>query len=209
MQEYIIPLNVKALPKIKVFADELLNKTVPLDAEQDKAFLSSIKQKNFSLKDREQIVKALKVIKHYHRNQRRKTGEAFYLHPLEVATILLDYTKDSHVIISALLHDTVEDTTYTHQQLLVMFGDKVAKIVNDVTHLYSSNQRKIKLDKEGSLASLFKKSYKDSTLIKLGYRLHNMRTIEGISFREDREQKAKETFVPEAKKYGLKKWHKN
>ncbi len=208
IQEYVIPLNAKALPKIRVFADELLNKPVSLEAEQDKAFLSGIKQKNFSPKERERIVKALKVIKHYHRNQHRKTGEPFYLHPLAVATILLNYTKEASTVIAALLHDAVEDTPYTHQQLLAMFGNKVANIVNDVTHLYSSNQRKIKLEKEGSLASLFRKSSKDSSLIKLGDRLHNMRTMKGILSKKKREQKAKETlayFVPEAKKYGFKK----
>jgi len=207
-QSYVLPLDIRSIrPKIQKFADEdLLQKTI-LDSAEDLDFIRTISKRKGM--DIEKIKMALKISKHYHRNQKRKSGELFYLHPVSVARILLDYTTDSHIIVAALLHDLVEDTPYTLHQISATFGEEVTKIVSEVTNLYGSSQRKIKLEKQELFAEMLAhaNTNKKSLLLKLADRLHNMRTLSGHPSLHKRKRIAEETknfFVPIAQKLGLK-----
>jgi len=134
-----------------------------------------------------------------HRGQRRKDGRAFVTHPLYVATILADLKMDASTVVAGLLHDTVEDTETSIEDLRVAFGDEVATIVAGVTDQDGvpdpQNQKELLLamGREWRVA-----------LVKLADRLHNMRTL-GAMPRHKRVKKATETlevFVPLAQKLG-------
>ena len=118
---------------------------------------------------------ALKV----HGSQKRESGEAFFVHPVEVAAILTQYKLDATTIIAALLHDTVEDTAASYADLAALFGDDVAKLVEGVTKL-----DKLQVSSEAARqAESFQKFVLAMSedirvlLIKLADRLHNMRTL--------------------------------
>ena len=204
VQTYVIPVKLTEVrPKVKEFANEHLMEAVEVNAPKDKAFLEAIKAHHFN---EERIVLALKVAKHYHHHQKRKSGEPYYEHPLEVATLLLPHTKDENTVIAALLHDTIEDTAYTANQLTAMFGDKVSHIVTQVTHLYHrTNRPKIKLNKGNVLTQLLQAGNKDASLVKLFDRLHNMRTLSAKSKARQQAiaQETKKLFIPLAKKLNL------
>ena len=204
-QTYVLPYNVNQLrPKIETFVDEDLKDITKLDAKEDIAFLQLVAQKGLRQKP---IEKALRICKHYHRKDIRKSGEPYYLHPVKVATILLSHTKNENIIIAGLLHDTIEDTAYTAHQMNVAFGTEVTDIVNDVTNLYSAKNRKIKLQKQEVFTTLLKKENEGPLLVKLIDRLHNIRTITGHPNPAKQQQIASETlefFVPIAARLGKK-----
>jgi len=123
---YVIPQDINQVrPNIDRISDEDVFGETRLDEERDKAFLALVKETHpeFTMAA---IEGALRACKHSHRHQQRKTGEPFYTHPLEVATILLPCTEDENVIIAALLHDVVEDTAFSSQQVALLFGSRVA-----------------------------------------------------------------------------------
>ncbi len=205
-QAYVLPVDVKAIrPKIGRFSDEDLLKDTEVDGVEDQAFLKAAAQKKGW--EMERISYALQLCKHYHRHQKRKSGELFYLHPLAVASIAMPYTEDERVVLASLLHDLVEDTSYTLPQLIAAFGKDVADMVDEVTHLFSHGERKVKLKKKASLVALFKQARKASLLVKLCDRVHNMRTIAGHPSPAKRRAIAEETrdfFVPAAQELKLK-----
>ena len=176
-QVYVLPVNLKNIrPKIRLFASEDLANATQVTSKLDNAFLKKAAKHPFN---QEQIQRALKVAKHYHRHQQRKSGEPYYEHPLRVANQLLDHTKDEDVIIAALLHDTLEDTEYNSYQLTGMFGENVCRIVQQVTHLYGRDTRpKVKLGKADTLQRLIKEGQRDALLVKLFDRLDNMQTLQ-------------------------------
>jgi len=197
---HVIPVNVKAVrPSLAHFADEDLLAQTTLDAPEDKAFLKKVAQQKGL--DLGRITDALKVAKHYHREQFRKAGEPYYSHPVAVAEIALPYTKNTEVIIACLLHDTVEDTAYTLPQLTATFGAVVGTIVDQVTHLHSHNFQKLKINKKKSLQHLLKENDHDALLVKLCDRLHNMQTIAGHRPERAKEiaQETLDIFVPLAR----------
>ncbi|MEM9737683.1 MAG: HD domain-containing protein [Bacteroidota bacterium] len=203
-QTYVLPLNLKTIrPKIEYFAYDDLFDEVRIDSPQDQMFLAKVAKKGMQA---EKIQLAMQVAKHYHFNQFRNSGEPYYLHPLAVATILLECTDDEAVIAAALLHDTIEDTPYEVSQMKTMFGDRVSRIVQEVSHLYSKDERpKIKLEKKETLDELIKHGNLDSLLVKLADRLHNMRTIHGKRDPKKRKKVAEETikvFLPIARRLG-------
>ncbi|MEM9737596.1 MAG: HD domain-containing protein, partial [Bacteroidota bacterium] len=204
-QVYVLPINLKSIrPKIKYFAYDELFDEVRIDSPEDQLFLSRVVQKG--MQDGK-IKLAMQVAKHYHFGQFRNRREHYYLHPLSVATILLDCTDDENLIVAALLHDTIEDTPYEVSQMKTMFGDRVTRIVKEVAHLYSKNERpKIKLEKKETLDLLIKNGNLDSLLVKLADRLHNIRTIDGNPSPSKRKSVAEETlkvFVPIALRLGF------
>jgi GTP pyrophosphokinase len=123
------------------------------------------------------LYQAYEVAEELHRGQLRKSGEPFITHPLAVAAILAELSMDTTTLAAALLHDTVEDTDYTLDQVRRDFGDELAHLVDGVTKL-----DKVKLG-EAAEAETFRKIIVSSArdlrvlVIKLADRLHNMRTL--------------------------------
>jgi GTP diphosphokinase / guanosine-3',5'-bis(diphosphate) 3'-diphosphatase len=159
--------------------------------------------------DPSRIVKAYEYAVEAHGQQRRATGEPYISHPLAVAEILTELEVDEETLVAALLHDTVEDTGKTVQDIEAAFGENIASLVDGVTKLsripYSS--------KEEIQAENFRKMFlamaKDIrvVLIKLADRLHNMRTIRHMS-PEKQLEKARETldiYAPLAHRLGIYK----
>lgn len=146
---------------------------------------------------------ALKV----HGSQKRESGEAYFSHPVAVAEILTEYRMDSSTIIAALLHDTVEDTAASYNDVAVLFGDDVAKLVSGVTKL-DKLQVKSEASKQAENFQKFVLAMSDDIrvlLIKLADRLHNMRTL-GVRRPEKRSKVALETleiYVPLAERIGM------
>ncbi len=172
--------------------------------------LFSIVRANHPKADLEVIERAYRTAEQYHGDQTRKSGDPYITHPLAVATILAELGMTEPVIVAALLHDTVEDTAYTLEQVRQEFSDEVARMVDGVT----------KLDKltygETAKAETIRKMIMATSeevrvlVIKLADRLHNMRTLG--SLRPDKQIRiATETlniFAPLAHRLGMNtiKW---
>ena len=137
----------------------------------------------FSTKDKKEIRKAFDIAVEAHRNQRRKTGEPFIFHPIAVAKIVAyEIGLDTTSIVAALLHDVVEDTEYTLEDIERLFGENVARIVNGLTKISH-----LKKDQDASVqAENFRKmllTLNDDVrviLIKIADRLHNMQTMDAM-----------------------------
>jgi GTP pyrophosphokinase len=145
-----------------------------------------------------------------HQSQRRHSGEPYVYHPLAVAEILASLALDEATIIAALLHDVVEDTPYTLQDIAERFGETVAQLVDGVTKL----EKLENLSREQQQAENFRKlllaTSKDLRviLIKLADRLHNLRTLACLP-PQKRRRIAKETleiYAPIAERLGLADW---
>jgi guanosine-3',5'-bis(diphosphate) 3'-pyrophosphohydrolase len=148
-----------------------------------------------------------------HRDQRRRSGEAYINHPVEVAYILAkDLRMDADPICAALLHDTVEDTPVTLEELSEKFGPTVAELVDGVTKLTSINVSSMDEKQALTLRKMFLAMSKDIrvVIIKLADRLHNMRTLAALPA-DRRKFKARETmdvYAPLADRLGISsiKW---
>ena len=149
----------------------------------------------------------------FHSEQRRRSGEPYINHPVEVALILAhDLRMDDDVICSALLHDTVEDTPATKEQLTNLFGESVAELVDGVTKLTNIDVGTMDEKQALNLRKMFLAMNKDIrvVIIKLADRLHNMRTLAAL--KPDRRLfKARETmdvYAPLADRLGMSsiKW---
>lgn len=156
------------------------------------------------------IEKAYNIAKKEHEGQFRKSGEAYIIHPLWVAIILADLELDKETITGGLLHDVVEDTVMTEEEIRAEFGDEVALLVDGVTKLgqlsYSADKLEIQAE---NLRKMFLAMAKDIRviLIKLADRLHNMRTLQFMRPEKQRE-KARETmdiYAPIAQRLGISK----
>lgn len=162
------------------------------------------------------VRRAYAVAEQKHRHQTRASGEPYILHPLEVAQILAEYHLDCPTISAALLHDTVEDTTTSLEELEEHFGAEVRMLVDGVTKLtaiYSRQGREAptprskQMAKAENLRKIFLAMARDLRviLIKLADRLHNLRTL-GILRKDKRERIASETleiFAPIASRLGV------
>ena len=151
--------------------------------------------------DAPQLEKALIFASSAHAGQQRKSGEPYIVHPIETATILAELRMDTDCIIAGLLHDTVEDTDVSAEEIRSRFGNGVARIVEGVT-----DGPKGVPDETNQCALLLAMSMDwRIVLVKLADRLHNMRTL-GAMPREKQIRKAKETlsiFVPLAREVGV------
>ena len=156
------------------------------------------------------IEKAYRMAKEAHGEQCRKSGEPYIIHPLWVSIILADLEMDKETITAGMLHDVVEDTKYTDEDIKKEFGEEVALLVDGVTKLgqlsYSSD--KLELQAE-NLRKMFLAMAKDIRviIIKLADRLHNMRTLQFMTPAKQKE-KAKETmdiYAPIAQRLGISK----
>ncbi|ALN41790.1 guanosine polyphosphate pyrophosphohydrolase [Rickettsia rhipicephali] len=121
-----------------------------------------------------EVKKAIYYAKKYHGSQMRQSGEPFYSHPIEVAYMISDYLFRTDVIVTSILHDTIEDTELTKEKIAVLFGDKVSGQVMDLTRIKENG---IKISSAEMVAMLYKEKKHDVLLIKLFDRLHNMQSI--------------------------------
>ncbi len=156
------------------------------------------------------IEKAYQVANNAHKGQMRKSGEPYIIHPICVAIILADLELDKESIVSGLLHDVVEDTVMTTDEVREGFGNEVAVIVDGVTKLGQLSYSKDKVEEQAeNLRKMFLAMAKDIRviLVKLADRLHNMRTAQYWSPPKQKE-KAKETmdiYAPIAQRLGIAK----
>ena len=128
--------------------------------------------------DFELINKAIYWAKKYHGNQKRKSGEPYYSHPLEVAYIISDYKLKTDVIVSSILHDIIEDTPVTAGMILDNFGWRIAEMVDRLTRDRPDGN---KLSVEEILNNAYQKQDEEVLLIKLFDRLHNLKTLNAIT----------------------------
>lgn len=163
------------------YTDKLLTKLIKLNKEVNRPV------------DLNEIKKAIFYAKKYHGLQKRQSGEPFYSHPLEVAYMVSDHIFRTDIIVTSILHDTIEDTKLTEKMIATIFGKVVASQVEELT--------RVKKDRIISSAEmldlLFQQKKYDMLLIKLFDRLHNIETIGAKS-----PEKAKKT-IEETLKYFL------
>jgi len=171
---------------------ELVDRVLDYDPEADEALLN----------------RAYVFSVNAHGTQKRASGDPYFSHPIEVAGILTELHLDAETIATAILHDTVEDTVATTEQIAQLFGDNVARLVDGVTKLSkieaqteneraAENLRKFLLAMSGDIRVL---------LVKLADRLHNMRTLHYIANPDKRRRIARETmdiYAPLAERIGM------
>ena len=153
------------------------------------------------------ILKAYNFATRYHNGQKRMSGEDYIIHPLNVAYILADLQLDDATICAALLHDVVEDTPITNEDLTKEFGTEIAEMVAGVTKLSKIQYGTIEEEQVENYRKMFLAMGKDIRviLIKLADRLHNMRTLSNLK-RERQIANAKETmelYAPLANRLGI------
>lgn len=173
-------------------------------------------QKYHPSDDISMIEKAYRIAYEAHKNQFRKSGEPYIIHPLNVAIILADLELDKETIVAGILHDVVEDTIMTEEDLKHEFGDDVALLVDGVTKLEKiplssgTDQPDQKLEMQAeNLRKMFLAMAKDIRviMIKLADRLHNMRTLK-YKTPESQQRIARETleiYCPIAQRLGISK----
>ena len=174
-----------------------------------KELISSIRKYHPSA-DTSMIEKAYKIAYEAHKDQKRKSGEPYIIHPLCVAIILADLEMDKETIVAGILHDVVEDTIMTPGEIRREFGEDVEQLVDGVTKLgqlsYSADKVEVQAE---NLRKMFLAMAKDIRviLIKLADRLHNMRTLKYMK-PEKQKEKARETmdiYAPIAQRLGISK----
>lgn len=185
----------------------------PMGSDPDKRFQDLLGMVDYlDQEEKDKLARAYGFAREQHHGQRRKSGEPFVLHPVEVAIILADLHMDVETLCAALLHDVVEDTETTKEDVAGLFGASVAELVDGVT--------KITKLKVGDLTDEQAQTYRKMlvamnndirvVVIKLADRLHNMRTLSAL--REDRRiYKSRETleiYAPIAHRLGISsiKW---
>ncbi|WP_070154295.1 RelA/SpoT family protein [Sphingobium phenoxybenzoativorans] len=143
-----------------------------------------------------------------HGSQKRASGDPYFSHPIEVAGILTDLYLDDQTIVTALLHDTIEDTLVTHDEIESVFGKDVARLVDGVTKL-SKIEAQSETERAAENLRKFLLAMSDDIrvlLVKLADRLHNMRTLHFIKNEEKRRRIARETmdiYAPLAERIGM------
>ncbi len=169
-------------------------------------FLETIKNYNPNY-DMDLIARAYDVAEKMHRGQIRKSGEPYLIHPMAVAEILAQYGMDEETIAAGLLHDVVEDTSYSEENMIEQFGEDIALMVDGVTKLKNLKFESKEEKQAENLRKMFLAMSKDIRvlIIKLSDRLHNLRTINYMTH-EKIVEKCKETidiYAPLAARLGI------
>ncbi len=155
----------------------------------------------------ELIYDAYNFGKNAHEGQKRKSGEPYFSHCLAVATILADWGMDTNIIISGLLHDTIEDTEVTRKDIKNKYGDDIVFLVESVTNLSGIKFNSRNQKKAENFMKMFISFANDirAIIIKLADRLHNLRTISHLSKIKQRRfaLESKEIFSPLAHRIGM------
>ncbi len=164
--------------------------------------------KNNPSYDSQIIEKAYQLAKEAHKDQRRRSGEPYIMHPVAVAKILFEIGMDNECIVAALLHDVVEDTEYNLDYIKKEFGDDVALLVDGVTKLTQiplSTREEVQAE---NIRKMFIAMNQDVRviIIKLADRLHNMRTLEHMPKYKQREKSLEtlEIYAPIAHRLGIR-----
>ena len=164
--------------------------------------------RNYNPKTNEALIRtAYDYGERMHEGQFRQSGEPYFTHPVAVAAILTEMRLDDATIVTALLHDTIEDTKSTYGELVSLFGKDVAELVDGVTKLTNLQLSSTETKQAENFRKLFMAMSKDLRviLVKLADRLHNMRTIKSMR-PEKQAQKARETmdiYAPLAGRMGM------
>jgi len=177
--------------------------------ERDYARLEDAVRKNTQIKDLARIREAFEYARDLHGGQKRKDGSPYITHPIESAIIVAEMGLDEDSIVAALLHDVIEDTNATHEDIAKRFGETVAGLVEGVTKLtrvvYTSKED----EQMENLRKMLMAMAKDIRviLIKMADRLHNMRTMEYQSEEKQREKalETMEIYAPIAHRLGMQK----
>ena len=159
--------------------------------------------------DMELIDKAVDYAREKHKDQKRKDGSPYIIHPLAVAEIVVEMGLDLDAVLAALLHDCIEDTDASHDDIEKLFGQTVAELVEGVTKLTRANFSSTEQAQMENLRKMFMAMSKDIrvVLIKIADRLHNMRTMQYQSPEKQR-IKCRETmdiYAPLAHRLGMQK----
>ncbi|NDE19068.1 MAG: bifunctional (p)ppGpp synthetase/guanosine-3',5'-bis(diphosphate) 3'-pyrophosphohydrolase, partial [Alphaproteobacteria bacterium] len=155
-----------------------------------------------------EVKKAIYYAKKYHGAQKRETGEPYYSHPLEVASMVSDYLFRTDILVTSILHDTIEDTPATLEEIRDLFGDEIAFLVDGVTKLSKIELQSDKSQQAENFRKLVLAMSKDLRvlLVKLADRIHNMRTLQYKNSKEKRRRISKETmeiYAPLAERIGM------
>jgi GTP pyrophosphokinase len=158
--------------------------------------------------DEDAINRAYVFAMKQHGSQLRASGDPYFSHPIEVAGILTRYKLDSASIITALLHDTIEDTSATHEDVKRLFGEEIARLVDGVTKLSRLELQSDRTKQAENFRKLVLAMSEDIRvlLVKLADRLHNMRTLHFVKNPEKRRRIASETldiYAPLAGRIGI------
>jgi len=171
---------------------ELVDRVLDYDPDADEALLN----------------RAYVFSMHAHGSQKRASGDPYFSHPIEVAGILTDLRLDAETIATAILHDTIEDTVATYDEIDRLFGGNVARLVDGVTKL-SKIEAQTESERAAENLRKFLLAMSDDIrvlLVKLADRLHNMRTLHHIAKPEKRRRIARETmdiYAPLAERIGM------
>ena len=162
---------------------------------QQTELIDSVKSYDVSF-DEEVLGRACDFVIKAHGSQKRLSGEPFYFHPFAVAKILTEYKLDIQSIITAILHDTIEDTDVTAPEIAQQFGEEVANLVEGVTKLTQIELQSGQSDQAENFRKLVLAMSEDIRvlLVKLADRLHNMRTIRFIPKSDKRLKVSRETM---------------